>query len=44
MNNYQVADVFEFGDAGELIQTPKPMFLDEIAGSEGPLAKDIEEE
>jgi len=44
MNNYQVADVFEFGDAGNLIQTPKFMLIDEIAGAEGPNATEIDEE
>jgi hypothetical protein len=36
MNNYEVAEVFEIGDAGEVIQTPKFAILDEVAGTDGP--------
>jgi len=36
MNEYEVAEVFEIGDAGEVIQTPKYGILDEVAGTDGP--------
>ena len=44
MNNYEVAEVFEIGDAGEVIQTPKRVVLDEIGGSEGPEGQSLEDE
>jgi len=36
MNNYEVVEVFDFGDAGEIIQTPKDVALDEVGNSDGP--------
>jgi hypothetical protein len=44
MNEYEVAEVFEFGDAGEIIQTPKTRFVDEIAGDQGPDNLSLEDE
>jgi hypothetical protein len=44
MNNYEVAEVFEFGDAGEIIQTPKFAVLDEIGGTDGPDRLSLEDE
>lgn len=44
MNNYEVAEVFEIGDAGEVIQTPKTVVLDEIAGDQGPGPGIVEDE
>jgi hypothetical protein len=44
MNEYEVAEVFEIGDAGEVIQTPKAVFLDEIAGDSGPDRVSLEDE
>ena len=36
MNKYEVVEVIEVGDAGEIIQTPKRVLVDEIGGSDGP--------
>ena len=44
MNNYEVVEVFEFGDAGEIIQTPKFVVLDEIGGDQGPERQSLEDE
>ena len=44
MNNYEVAEVFEFGDAGEIIQTPKDVALDEVGSSDGPNRLSLEDE
>ena len=44
MNNYEVAEVFEIGDAGEVIQTPKDILLDEVSGSDGPGRQNLEDE
>ena len=44
MNNYEVVEVFEFGDAGEIIQTPKWVVLDEIGGDQGPERQSLEDE
>ncbi|HEY6247807.1 MAG TPA: hypothetical protein VIX17_28000 [Pyrinomonadaceae bacterium] len=44
MNNYEVTEIFEVGDAAEIIQTPKDVALDEIAGSEGPGRQNLEDE
>ena len=44
MNNYEVAEVFEFGDASEIIQTPKLGILDEVGGNEGPNQYSLEDE
>ena len=39
-----VADLFEVGDAGEIIQTPKFAMIDEVAGSDGPNQYSLEDE
>ena len=44
MKEYEVADLFEVGDAGEIIQTPKFAMLDEVAGSDGPNQYNLEDE
>ena len=44
MNNYEVTDLFEVGDAGEIIQTPKYGILDEVAGNDGPNQYSLEDE
>ncbi len=44
MNEYEVAEVFEIGDAGEVIQTPKDVFLDEIGGNFGVESNRLEDE
>jgi hypothetical protein len=44
MNKYEVAEVFEFGDAGEIIQTPKGIALDEVGGSDGPDRQSLEDD
>jgi hypothetical protein len=44
MKEYEVADPFEVGDAGELIQTPKQWMIDEVAGSDGPHQYSLEDE
>ena len=44
MNEYEVTEVFEIGDAGEVIQTPKFAILDEVAGTDGPNQDSIEDE
>jgi len=44
MNNNEVAEVFEFGDAGEIIQTPKGVALDEVGGSDGPERQSLEDD
>jgi len=36
MNKYELVEVIEVGDAGEIIQTPKTVLFDEVTGSEGP--------
>jgi len=38
MNKYELVEVIEVGDAGEIIQTPKTVLVDEISGSDGPSA------
>jgi len=42
MNNYEVTDVFEVGDAGILIRDKQPDFFDEIAGPNGVPLEEIE--
>ena len=32
MDRYEVIDIFEAGDAGDLIQTPKITGMDEVSG------------
>ena len=44
MNEYEVAEVFEIGDAGEVIQTPKRVVLDEIGGDQGPDQQCLDDE
>ena len=44
MKEYEVADLFEVGDAGEIIQTPKFAVLDEIGGTDGPDRQSLEDE
>jgi hypothetical protein len=44
MNEYEVTEIFEVGDAGEVIQTPKLFFIDEVAGSDGPEQHNLEDE
>ena len=44
MKEYEVADLFEVGDAGEIIQTPKQAMIDEVAGSDGPNQYSLEDE
>ena len=44
MNNYQVEEIFEIGDAGEVIQTPKFVLVDEIGGTLGPESNRLEDE
>ena len=44
MKEYEVADLLEVGDAGEIIQTPKPAMIDEVAGSDGPNQFSLEDD
>jgi len=44
MNEYEVTEVFEIGDAGEVIQTPKSVLVDEIGGPFGPDSNRLEDE
>ena len=44
MKNYEVADLFEAGDAGETIQAKMVLAPDEISGFLGPEAEAFEEE
>ena len=44
MKNYEVEDLFEAGEAGEVIQTPKPAMIDEVAGSDGPNQYSLDDE
>lgn len=44
MKDYEVADLFEVGDAAEIIQTPKFAMIDEVAGSDGPSQYTLEDE
>jgi hypothetical protein len=44
MDNYEVTDLFEVGEAGEIIQTPKDVFIDEVGGNLGPARQDLEDE
>ena len=44
MNKYEVAELFEVGDAGEVIQTPKRVVLDEIGGDQGPDQQSLDDE
>jgi len=44
MNKYEVTEIFEVGDAGEVIQTPKRVVLDEIDGDLGPERQSLEDE
>jgi len=44
MNEYEETEVFEFGDAGEVIQTPKRGLLDEIGSGQGPEGNQLEDE
>jgi hypothetical protein len=44
MNEYEVTEVFEFGDAGEVIQTPKLGLLDEVGSGLGPESNRLEDE
>jgi hypothetical protein len=44
MKNYEVMDVLEVGDAGEVIEGPKEVILDELAGNEGPARDSLEDE
>ena len=44
MKDYEVADLFEVGDAGEVIQTPKPSMIDEVGGSDGPNQYSLDDE
>jgi hypothetical protein len=42
MNNYEVTDVFEVGDAGILIQDKERIAEDEVSGFQGPLEADAD--
>ena len=44
MNKYEVEEVFEIGDAGEVIQTPKTVLVDEIGAPLGPESNRLEDE
>ena len=44
MNKYEVEELFEVGDAGEIIQTPKTALMDEVGGSDGPNQHSLEDE
>lgn len=41
---YEVCELTEIGDAGQIIQTPKPVLFDEIAGNEGPDRQSLEDD
>jgi hypothetical protein len=42
MNNYEVSDVFEVGQAGSLIQDKERITEDEVAGLQGPFEADTD--
>ena len=44
MNDYEVTDLFEAGEAGEMIQAKISLFNDETGGSLGPDPAAYEEE
>jgi hypothetical protein len=44
MNEYEVAEIFEVGNAGEVIQTPKYGLLDEVGSGLGPESNRLEDE
>ena len=44
MKDYEVADLFEAGDAGEMIQAKIDLPLDEVSGFMGPPTDAFEEE
>ena len=44
MNEYEVADLFEAGKAGEMIQAKEDRTQDEVGGFIGPLGEAYEEE
>ena len=33
---YEMSELIEVGDAGTTIQSPKPLFIDEVSGPAGP--------
>ena len=42
MNNYEVSDVYEVGNAGSIIRDKERITDDEVAGSQGPFDVDID--
>ena len=44
MKNYEVVDLVEIGDAGEVIETLKPFIIDEVGGNDGPARDGFEDE
>ena len=44
MDRYEVIEVFEAGNAGELIQTPKEQGIDEVSGFLAPRTEALEDE
>jgi hypothetical protein len=44
MTNYDVIEILEFGEATSVIRDKETMNLDEVSGSWGPLAEDLETE
>jgi hypothetical protein len=44
MNNYEVSDVFEVGEAGVLIRDKETIAQDEVSGFQGPLEADEDNE
>ena len=44
MKEYEVTDLFEAGNAGEMIQAKPEMYLDEVSGPFGPPPDAYEEE
>ena len=44
MKDYEVMEIVEIGDAGEVIEGPKFVILDEVGGNEGPDRNSVDEE
>lgn len=41
---YEMSELMEVGEAGTTIQSPKPLFIDEVSGPRGPQDITLEEE
>ena len=41
---YELSELIEVGEAGTMIQSPKPKFVDELSGTTGPQDAALEEE